>query len=63
MKNLFIPSDGFLYVCSELILHCINDHQYSPPNEFCAAVLTCPSMHSIAYLKAVEQLWRKAKTQ
>jgi len=63
VKNLFIPGDGFLYVCPELILHYINDHQYSPPIEFCEAILTCPPMNSPAYLNVVEPLWRRAKTQ
>ena len=60
--NMFIPDDGFLFVCPELILHYIKDHQYSPPSEFCEAVLACPSMNSTAYLEAVEPLWSRAKT-
>ena len=63
VRNLFIPGDGFLYVCPELILHYINEHQYSPPIEFCKAVLACPPMKSPAYLELVEPLWRRAKTQ
>jgi hypothetical protein len=62
ITNLFIPGDGFLYVCPELILHYINDHQYSPPVEFCEAVLACAPMNSSDYLKVVEPLWRRAKT-
>jgi hypothetical protein len=63
VNNLFIPGDGFLYVSPELILHYINDHQYSPPVEFCEAVLACPPMNSRAYLNVVEPLWRRAETQ
>lgn len=61
-RNLFIPGDGFLYVCPELILHYIEGHQYSPPVEFCEAVLACPPMNSREYLGVVEPLWRWAKT-
>jgi hypothetical protein len=62
VNNMFIPGDGFLYVCPELILHYINDHQYSPPIEFCEAVLACPPMNSPAYLESVEPVWRQAET-
>jgi hypothetical protein len=51
--NLFIPGDGFLYVCPELITHYMNAHCYAPPQEFCQAVLACPPMRSMEYLKAV----------
>lgn len=60
--NLFVPGDGFLFVCPELILHYIKGHQYSPPVEFCEAVLACPPMNSGDYLKVVEPLWRRADT-
>lgn len=60
--NLFIPGDGFLFVCPELIRHYIKDHQNAPPIEFCEAVLACPPMNSTDYLQVVEPLWRLAKT-
>ena len=47
--NLFIPCAGKIYVCPELITHYINAHYYSPPAEFCAAVLACPPMDSMEY--------------
>ncbi|QDU30172.1 hypothetical protein ETAA8_52910 [Anatilimnocola aggregata] len=47
--NLFIPYEGKIYVCPELITHYINAHYYSPPVEFCEAVLACPPMQSMAY--------------
>jgi hypothetical protein len=47
--NLFIPSGEKIYVTPELIVHYINAHQYLPPDEFCAAVLNCPAMRSMAY--------------
>ncbi len=48
-KNLFVPGNGFLYVCPELISHYINAHGYAPPDEFCQAVLCCPDMRSMKY--------------
>jgi len=47
--NLFIPFQGKIYVCPELITHYINAHYYSPPREFCEAVLACPPMDSMEY--------------
>lgn len=52
-KNLFIPGNGFQYVCPELITHYMNAHGYAPPREFCDAVLACPTMRSAAYHKAL----------
>jgi hypothetical protein len=51
--NLFIPGKGVLYVCPELIVHSMNAHGYAPPAEFCAAVLACPPMGSMAYRQAI----------
>jgi hypothetical protein len=31
----------------------MNAHSYRPPEEFCAAVLACPPMRSMKYLKAM----------
>lgn len=47
------PENQFLYVCPELITHYISVHGYSPPEEFCEAVLACPQMGSDEYLAAV----------
>jgi hypothetical protein len=52
-RNLFVPSDGFAFVAPELIAHDMNAHGYRPPDEFCAAVLACPEMRSMPYLKAL----------
>lgn len=52
-RNLFIPADGKVLVCPELITHYMNAHAYQPPEEFCRAVLACPAMRSMAYLKAL----------
>ena len=51
--NLFVPADRFLYVAPSLILHYVDSHAYAPPKEFQDAVLECPEMRSMAYLKAV----------
>jgi hypothetical protein len=51
--NLFVPADGVLYVAPQLITHYINAHGYVPPAIFSRAVLACPPMRSMAYLKAV----------
>lgn len=50
-SNLFIPGDGIIYVCPELITHYMNAHHYAPPAEFCCAVMICPAMRSMDYLK------------
>lgn len=52
-RNLYVPGDGVLFVCPELIAHYMNAHGYRPPDEFCAAVLACPPMRSMPYFKAV----------
>lgn len=54
--NLFIPGDGTIYVSPELIVHYINAHGYRPPEVFCRAVLACPPMRSMQYLRAIEEL-------
>ena len=50
---LFVPGDGFLYVAPESITHYIDAHGYLPPEEFQLAVLSCPPMRSMDYLKAI----------
>ncbi len=66
VSNLFIPGDGFFYVCPELICHYMNAHGYAPPAEFCNAVLACPDMRNMEYRKTIlangaRQLIRAAK--
>jgi hypothetical protein len=53
--NLFIPGDGVIYVAPELIVHYMNAHGYSPPEAFCRAVLACPPLRSMQYLKAIKE--------
>jgi hypothetical protein len=53
VTNVWIPADGFLYVAPSLVLHYIDAHGYSPPFEFQAAVVACPPMRQMDYLKAI----------
>lgn len=50
---LWVPGEGFLWLCDRTITHAIDAHGYRPPPEFCAAVLQCPPMRSMEYLKAI----------
>ena len=51
INNIFIPHNGKIYVCPELITHYINNHFYRPPGEFIEALLNCPPQKSMEYLK------------
>jgi hypothetical protein len=51
--NVFVPTDTLIYVCPALIVHYMNAHGYQPPAIFCSAVLACPDMRSMAYLRAI----------
>ena len=53
ISKLWLPDDGIVYVAPSLILHYIDAHGYSPPVEFREAVIACPPMRSIDYLKAI----------
>lgn len=53
--NLWLPADGFLFVAPSMMLHYIDAHGYSPPAEFQAAVMECPEMRSLDYLKLLTQ--------
>lgn len=66
--NVFIPGDGFLYVAPSLILHYMDAHNYGPPEEFQRAVLACPEMRSMEYLKAIKKngppgLWKSSAAE
>ena len=52
-RNLYVPAGGVVFVAPELVAHYMNAHGYRPPVEFCAAVLACPPMRSVPYLKAL----------
>jgi hypothetical protein len=49
IRNLFVPGEGCLYVCPELILHYMNAHHYVPPEEFSLAVLSCPNQDTAEF--------------
>jgi len=49
-RNLFIPTDAFIYAAPQMVLHYVQDHSYSPPPAFVSAVLDCPTMNSDEYL-------------
>jgi hypothetical protein len=53
ISNVFVPGRDMIYVAPSLILHYIDAHEYRPPDEFVDAVLECPDMRSMAYLKAL----------
>ena len=61
IRNLLVPGEHEVYVCPELIIHYIADHGYSPPGEFCRAVLRCPPIPSMRYfhalIRAGGELW------
>jgi hypothetical protein len=51
--NLYIPHEGKIFVSPSLMAHYIDAHEYAPPDIYQAAVLKCPPMRSIGYLKAI----------
>jgi hypothetical protein len=53
--NIFIPGDGCVYAAPELIVHYIEEHQYLPPPNFCAAVVACPPMQGAEYFKTLRR--------
>jgi hypothetical protein len=55
VSNLWLPADGCLYIAPSLILHYMDAHEYSPPDEFQSAVMACPPMRSMEYLKALRK--------
>jgi hypothetical protein len=64
--NLFVPHEGKIFVSPSLIAHYIDAHEYAPPEIYQTAVLRCPPMHSIEYLKAIlndgpPEWWRLVK--
>ncbi|MGE0434769.1 MAG: hypothetical protein AB7S36_21115 [Planctomycetota bacterium] len=51
-SNLFVPGDGVLFVCPELIVHYISAHWYRPPDVFIESVMRCPDMGTPEYRRA-----------
>lgn len=52
--NLFVPGNECVFVAPSLIIHYIDSHGYCPPAVFQQAVMGCPEMRSMGYLKAVK---------
>lgn len=50
---LFVPGASAAYVAPSMIAHYIDAHGYKPPEDFHQAVMSCPPMRSIAYLRAL----------
>ena len=55
INNLFVPAQDCIFVAPSLILHYMDAHEYAPPQSFQQAVIACPDMRSMAYLKAIRQ--------
>ena len=51
--NLYVPHEGKIFVSPSLIAHYIDAHEYAPPEIYQSAVLRCPPMRSIQYLRAI----------
>lgn len=52
-NNLYVPAGDRVFLAPSLVIHYIDSHQYCPPDEFQSAVLVCPEMRSMEYLKAL----------
>ena len=52
-SELYVPGDGCIYIAPQSIAHYIDAHGYRPPYEFIDAVLNCPPMRSVPYMKAI----------
>lgn len=50
-SNLVVPTKGAIFVAPSMAAHYIDAHGYSPPLEFVRAVMECPQMRSMAYLR------------
>ena len=50
---LFVPNGSTVYVAPTSIAHYIDAHGYCPPPEFQRAVMECPEMRSLAYMRAL----------
>jgi hypothetical protein len=51
--EIYLPGDGCIYVAPTGIVHYIAAHWYAPPRPFIDAVLACPPMRSMEYMKAL----------
>lgn len=51
--NLYVPHEGRVFVSPSLIAHYIDAHEYAPPVIYQEAIVRCPPMRSIEYLRAI----------
>ena len=49
--ELFVPTSSGVYVAPVSIAHTIDCHRYRPSDGFIDAVMNCPEMRSVQYLK------------
>jgi len=47
--NLFLPGEAALFVAPSLVIHYVRDHFYRPPEAFCQALRSCPTVGSEEY--------------
>jgi hypothetical protein len=55
--NFGVPCDGLLFVAPEMVVHYVEQHGYSPPPEFVAAVLRAPLPDTEEYRLITEPFW------
>lgn len=55
--NFGVPSGDLLFVAPEMVVHYIQQHGYSPPTEFVAAVLGSPLPDTEEYQVLTEPFW------
>jgi hypothetical protein len=55
--NFGVPSGDLLFVAPEMVVHYIEQHGYSPPAEFVAAVLRSPLPDTEEYQIITEPFW------
>lgn len=48
-----MTANGCIYIAPSTVIHYIDAHHYCPPDEFQKAVVNCPEMRSMNYLKAI----------
>ncbi|WP_426746927.1 hypothetical protein VZQ01_03915 [Myxococcus faecalis] len=53
--NVFVPDGTRVFVAPTTVLHYLDAHGYTPPREFQEAVLRCPPMRSMPYLRALKE--------
>ncbi len=61
-SNVMLPGEGVIYVAPSLVAHYVDAHEYQPPQEFMEAVIQCPPMRSMQYLRAIKSIGGSALT-